>query len=268
MASDPVGNRLVSPSTGMRFARIEPGAFWMGTPEEHGSFPEDPRHRVRISRAFHLGIHPVTEGEYRALVAGPIENSEAHPVVEVSWFDAVSFCNAMSRAEGLEPCYRIGAGNGEQPFVEVVEPHRPSYRLPTEAEWEYACRAGSETAWSWGDDWEQARAFGWMASARDLNPFHPVGLKRPNAWGLHDMHGLVWEWCWDRYALYPNRLALVEETVDPQGSSVGTGRARVFRGGSSGNHPRRCRSAFRLWHEPESRLVDVGFRVAITAAEG
>ena len=262
MTSVPDPVRWVSPSTGMRFARIEPGAFWMGTREELGSFPEVPRHRVRISQAFHLGIHPVTEGQYRTLNPGLIENSVDHPVVEVSWYEAVAFCNAMSRAEDLEPYYQIGPRRGEEQLVEVLEPHQPSYRLPTEAEWEYACRAGSETAWFWGEAWEEAETFGWMAPARALDPFHPVGRKRPNAWGLHDMHGLVWEWCWDRYRLYPSWLAQIEETVDPIGPMSGS--ERVYRGGSSSCHPRRCRSAFRMWNNPDRPLSDVGFRVART----
>lgn len=260
---------------------------------------EKPRHRVKITRPFYMGAYEVTQGQYAAVMrehpsyfpdsvrkleegarsparrsgeldeepkspasrlgvlrpSRSFENRNDYPVESLSWYDAVRFCNALSQREGLEPYYRevifmeefqILGGNG--------------YRLPTEAEWEYACRAGSTSRYSFGDDASDLDAYGWHAknssSAEPKEGFptpaeafaalstHPVGRKKPNAFGLYDMHGNVREWCWDRHGNYANEPLL----EDPTGA--GQGAPRVLRGGSFADQPSSLRSAERASGHP------------------
>jgi len=155
-------------------------------------------------------------------------------MTHVSWNDAVEFCRKLSAVS-----------------AEKAKGHR--YRLPTEAEWEYACRAGSSTAYSFGNDASRLSQFGWF-NGNSESSAHPVGEKRPNAWGLHDMHGNVWEWCSDRFGEY--RLGRV---ADPTGPS--NGKDRVHRGGAWNIFARDCRSAFRRKVTPNGRGNDLGFRI-------
>jgi formylglycine-generating enzyme required for sulfatase activity len=173
-----------------------------------------------------------------------------NPVESVSWFDAVEFCNELSQKEGLPPYYVIRNSN------QAIIDGGPGYRLPTEGEWEYACRAGTETRFSFGDDAGLLGEYGWYQSNSSGQTW-PVGTKLANAWGLHDMHGNVWEWCWDWYddSYYRNSPG-----VDPLGGSGAT--FRVIRGGSWGGDPQYCRSASRIRHAPEFRSSSLGFRVA------
>lgn len=158
------------------------------------------------------------------------------PVTEVSWLDAVRFCNLLSRAEGLGPCYSVG--DDPDALDVVCDWNAGGYRLPSEAEWEYACRAGSrDVRYGELDDtgWYRANSGG---GARD------VATRAPNAWGLYDTIGNVWEWCWDVYdpAVY--------------------GPYRVFRGGGWNDHPRGCRASCRRKSHPTLRVDDLGFRLA------
>jgi eukaryotic-like serine/threonine-protein kinase len=234
---------------------IPAGEFWMGSPDtdHEAQAKEKPRHAIRISRAFYLGITPVTQAQYAAVMGtnpSHFYRWPEHPVEQVSWFDAAAFCNELSRKEGLAPYYvmpnwnRVMVGGGE------------GYRLPTEAEWEYACRAGTETRYSFGDDAALLGEYAWYDPA-PRGQTGPVGRKRPNAWGLHDMHGNVWEWCWDWYEedYYRDSPA-----VDPLGAAGAD--YRTFRGGSWLVEPRYLRSANRDRHAPEYRHSTVGFRVA------
>ena len=175
------------------------------------------------------------------------------PVNRVSWFDAVAFCNVVSERAGLEPCYRI-----EGETVEWVSSE--GYRLPTEAEWEYACRAGSQTRWCFGDDESKLREYAWYNANGDVP--QPVERKRANAWGLYDMHGNVWEWCWDwdaAYSALPPRYAL----VDPRGPEQGN--LRVLRGGSFEYEAEHVRCADRLANWPADRGRNWGFRCVRSA---
>jgi formylglycine-generating enzyme required for sulfatase activity len=188
--------------------------------------------------AFRLAPYPVTRELYRA-VLGEAPASPAGPrtpVTDVSWLEAVRFCDLLSRETGLDPCY--SAGDDPDGRDVVCDPEAGGYRLPTEAEWEYACRAGStgvrygeldEIAWYHGNSGGEA---------------HDVGTRAPNAWGLHDMIGNVWEWCWDVYDA---------EVYGPY---------RVFRGGSWSDQPRGCRASCRRKSHPAFRVDDLGFRLA------
>jgi formylglycine-generating enzyme required for sulfatase activity len=154
-----------------------------------------------------------------------------NPVERVSWIDAEEFCARLSEKEGVE------------------------YRLPTEAEWEYACRGGTTTKYSFGDDRSQLRNFAWY-EVNDERRHHPVGQKKPNPWGLYDMHGNVWEWCQDWYGDYPSG-----STTDPTGAASGS--YRVNRGGSWGHGAGYCRSARRYRYYPSYRSSGYGFRVCL-----
>lgn len=228
---------------------VQPAEFAMGSAKGDPDAADDekPRHRVRITRPFFLHRTKVTQEEYEAVMGtnpsafartGRLAklvkglDTRRHPVESISWLDAVNFCNKKSLRDGLPPYYRI---NGS----EVGVLGGPGYRLPTEAEWELACRAGTTTRWSFGDDPAGLDAHAWHAG-NSGGITHPVGLKRPNPRGLLDMHGNVSEWCWDRYAADAYRKARLS---DPVGSSEGL--TRVHRGGGWGDAPTQLRSAAR-----------------------
>ncbi|WP_428262361.1 formylglycine-generating enzyme family protein [Haliangium sp.] len=235
------------------------GTFVMGSPDGDDMTldAEKPPHSVRVS-GFACMAYPVTRGLWHEVMGAehewwPKGPADDRPVNNVNWFDAVRFCNAVSQRHGLTPCYRI-EGDGSESAVTWVSSQ--GYRLPTEAEWEYACRAGTRTRWSFGDDPEHLDEHAWYDGNAEGEP-HPVGRKAPNPWGLYDMHGNLWEWCWDWYGEY--RAADPEQPqTDPQGPEAGSG--RVLRGGSFFYWARitRCANRFRIW--PKNRGRDDGFR--------
>jgi formylglycine-generating enzyme required for sulfatase activity len=292
-AAAPPEERDAVNSIGMKLVRLPAGKFLVGSlKDEEGRLDhEGPRHEVEISRPFLMGAHPVTVGQFRAFVeatgyktdaertstgygfdgttrrfAGPSavyswrhtgwRQTDAHPVVNVTWADAVAFCQWLSRKEGR------------------------TYTLPTEAEWEYACRAGTRSRFWSGQAGESLKGVANLAD-RDLraefdprltpfaekgmtyadwndgHPFtSPVGAYKANPWGLYDMHGNVWQWCADWHGEYPGGAVR-----DPRGPAEG--KFRVLRGGSFGEPATRCRAAFRLGLDPEWRGVAAGFRVVL-----
>jgi formylglycine-generating enzyme required for sulfatase activity len=239
-------------SIGMTFVPIPAGTFLMGSPDsdKDASSDEKPQHRVTLSKPFFLAIHPVTQGQYRAVTGESLSHfkgSDDLPVENVSWNDAIAFCNTLSEREGLKPYYRSGTG---EPLG------GDGYRLPTEAEWEYACRGGSTTRYCFGDDAASLGEYAWYRDNSDRKA-HPVGQKRPNAFGLYDMHGNVWEWCLDRYdAKFYDQPA----APDPWCSSGASD--RVIRGGGWNSAPLSARSAHRTGLTPDYRGSFLGFRLA------
>jgi formylglycine-generating enzyme len=226
---------------------IPEGTFWMGSKEdEHGRGPDEgPRHRVTVS-AFRLCRTEVTQGQWQAVMGQNPSQCEHGcgsdlPVQNVSWFDAVEYLDRLSEREGLTRCYaERGAGGAIQWNRECT-----GYRLPTEAEWEYAARAGTDTAYSAGSEPTVMPEHAWFehnANAR----VHPVASKPANPWGLHDMHGNVYEWVWDWHGSYSDA---------PQRDPVGPveGRLRVMRGGSFVSWSKDVRSANRFGVVPTAR---------------
>ena len=166
----------------------------------------------------------------------------------MSWLDTVEFLNRLSAREGLSACYAV---SGEEvSWGQGCE----GYRLPTESEWEYAARGGTQTAWSWGDEESGADAHAWYGANADIK-VHAVGTKEPNPWGLYDVHGNAWEWVWDWYD-----TSSVDNVVDKGGPAQG--QVRVLRGGSFGGDPSNLRSALRDGYWPTGRLRSLGFRCA------
>lgn len=245
-SSEPSAQKSISLPGGqkMDFVYIPAGTFIMGSPEDelerHGD--EGPLREVRISRGFYLGTYEVTQAQWKAVmdnnpsVFRNFPDADQHPVDMISWNDAQAFVDTLNT---------LGLG---------------SFRLPTEAEWEYACRAGTDTRYYWGtdsSDWE-VHDYAWAFSLAEGRS-HPVGQKESNAWGLYDMSGNVWEWCRD----WRNGSYDPADTLDPTGAEEGT--KRVYRGGSWFNKPSTLRSANRNGHEPDLRFTNAGLRLVLEA---
>jgi formylglycine-generating enzyme required for sulfatase activity len=265
-------------SLGMTLLRINPGAF---VREERT--PENKDQTVQLTRSIFLSDREVSVGQFQQFTSvsggntdrnGPdtpwsrrsypnaqINASTDHPVQMVDWYDAVLFCNWLSHEEGRTACYertgkkeKVKLDNSEyERDVWRVVADATGYRLPTEAEWEYSCRAGTTTEFASGNDQEMLRKYA-VFQAR-----HPAscGNKLPNGWGLFDMHGNLWEWCWDGYGPYDTK----SPAVDPTGA-VGIPAHRVFRGGGWEGSAVDARASRRRWCSPEVWSSGIGFRVA------
>ncbi len=251
-----------TPATGRRFYRavafaaptnmvfIPPGTFMMGTPTNEVDRWDDegPQTAVTISRGFWMGRYEVTQGEFLAVMGSNPSNftgDSNRPVEQVTWYDATNYCTMLTQRDRA-------AGRIAMNSV---------YRLPTEAEWEYACRAWTSPRFSYGDDpgYTNLTDYGWY-EGNSGGTTHPVGQKLSNPWGSYDMHGNVWEWCQDWYGAYPGGIA-----VDPQGTATVT--ARVIRGGSWRHSADRCRSAYRSFSPPDFRGIAIGFRVVLAPGQ-
>jgi serine/threonine protein kinase/formylglycine-generating enzyme required for sulfatase activity len=267
-------------SIGMKLTLIPPGEFMMGSPDPelkalieavkdegwHNQFrSESPQHRVRLTKAHYIGTYEVTQDEYKAVVGrnpswfavggwGPQElvngqDTSRHPAETISWFEAIDFCNKLSEKEKLPPYY---SRQGDKVILLGGE----GYRLPTEAEWENACRAGTTVRWPFGDIEAQYTEHAWLWPRTSPHP-QRVGQKSANPFGLYDMLGNVWEWTWDGHAVYDP--AVVADPVGP-----GDATERVMRGGSYNNTAQCSRSGMRWNVSPGSHWGNGGFRVART----
>ena len=229
---------MITNTLGMTFNKLPAGTFLMGSPsDETDRAVNEHQHEVTISKAFYMQTTEVTQGQWKAVMGTEpwkgedyIKEGANYPAVYVSWNDAVAYCKKLSVKEGK------------------------TYRLPTEAQWEYACRAGTKTTWSFGNDEKALGNHAWYeknAYNAGEQYAHQVGLKKPNAFGLYDMHGNVWEWCQDYYKQSPEK--------DPTGPASGS--FRVLRGGSWGNLTHYTRSADRVRVDADRRDVFYGFRL-------
>ena len=238
-----------SNSLGMKLVRINKGSFTMGSPEaEIGRAPDELEHPVTLRKDYYLGVCEVTQSQYQKVMRknpsyfqGRRVDGESGdlPVEQVSWEDAVLFCKRLSELPEEKMAGR-------------------SYRLPTEAEWEFACRADSSSAYFFDTDPATLDEYAWFKK-NSADRTHPVGTKKPNPWGLFDMHGNVAEWCSDWFAEYPTG-----EVFDPIGPKKET--LRISRGGGWNFEAPKCRSASRDKDQPISRYVNLGFRVALDGA--
>ena len=246
----------------MKFAVIPPGEFMMGSPEdEPGRQADETLHKVTLTQPFQLGMHEVTQEQYQKVMGtNPSDfKGPQNPVEQVSWNDAVEFCRKLS----------------EQPEEKAAG---YAYRLPTEAEWEYACRAETTSAFSFGDNVSELGDYAWFCINSGDQPIdalklwltgpdnlvkhalennlssHAVGRKASNSWGLYDMLGNVWEWCQDWRGAYPSGAVAAPEGP-PSGSF------RIVRGGCWMGASGICRSARRSWRSPDLRTLALGFRV-------
>jgi len=213
----------------LEMVELPGGTFQMGSPDTDDLAwdNEKPQHSVTVS-TFAIARYPVTRELWEMLDKSPKEWQRDHdddqlPANYVNWFDAVDFCNALSQRQGLRPCYRI---NGDQ----VDWDHEANgYRLPTEAEWEYAVRAGTTTRWFCGDDPAELGRYAWFTD-NSGSRVHPVGEKESNPWGLHDMIGNVWEWCWEWCWDWYSGYSKEDSAIDSIGPLAGV--SRVLRGGA------------------------------------
>lgn len=245
-------------SLGMKLVLIPTGEFLMGSPTgEEERDDNEHRHLVKISRAFYAGVTEVTQGQWvKVMGNNPSANSSCGrecPVELVTWHEAVKFCNKLSEREDLKQAYWI---NGTFVFRNQ---DANGYRLPTEAEWEYACRAGTTTRFYAGDTESDLGRAGWY-NGNSGRTIHPVGLKTPNAWGLYDMHGNVWEWNWDWYG----KDYFLHSPLNNPAGPIG-GLDRLHRGGGWNNGPKQSRSAFRWGVTPTGRTQFLGFRIVRSA---
>jgi formylglycine-generating enzyme len=213
-----------------------------------------PVHTVNITKAFYMGKYEVTQKQYEDVIGSNpsrFAGNPNNPVEQVSWYDAVQFCNELSKKEGLEQCYTLEGGTTWRCDFE-----KKGYRLPTEAEWEYTCRAGTLTDYYTGTTESQLASAGWY-DGNSNSTTRPFGQKVPNKFGVYDMHGNVWEWCWDWYSDY-----IAGSCDDPTGPI--TGSYRVLRGGSWNDEASSCRSANRINTDSDNRISIDGFRVVRT----
>lgn len=230
--------------TGIEMVRLPAGRFIMGDENEVDAQP----HEVAVG-SFYIDKYPVTQQQYKKVMA---ENpsrwkAEENPVEQVRWSDAVKFCNARSVKEGLRPCYDLQTWQ--------CNFDADGYRLPTEAEWEYACRAGTTTMYFFGNDLSKLSDYAWLDENSGGKP-RPVGQKLPNPWGLYDMHGNVWQWCNDFY-----KVDYYQQSPEQNPKGPETGETKVVRGGAWKFSADSCRSGYRYNEDPGYSDVCFGYDI-------
>ncbi len=240
----------ITNSIGMKLVLIPKGEFTMGSPETEQYREDDElEHQVTLSGEFYLGVTEVTQSQYEKVMGGNPSyfqgsnvtgDSSSNPVEQVSWDDAVEFCKRLSEIPEEKSSGRV-------------------YRLPTEAEWEYSCRAGSKTVFSFGENSKSFREYAHYRGNSN-GQTHPVGKKKPNAWGIYDMYGNVCEWCSDGYDVYP-----IFPMIDYSGPADSL--IRVSRGGWASDGAADCRSAARGRFISTFRSSCVGFRVVLSSSD-
>lgn len=238
---NPAGFKELTNRFGMTFVLLPKGDLSMGSPDD-GSMNSDerPRHRVVLPRPFFMSKFEVTNANYDAVMGINRSNGislPTQPVTDITWNDAMTFCRNLGQKENTH-C-----------------------RLPTEAEWEYACRAGTRTIWNFGDTESEVAEHAWIESNAERH-LHPIGTRKPNAWGLYDMHGNAAEWCFDVYSTKYYEYSRLENPIGPEGQSTST---RVYRGGSWDSAASSTRSAYRAAQSPNATSPRIGFRVVMEA---
>jgi formylglycine-generating enzyme required for sulfatase activity len=238
--SQPAGPLVFKTACGMDMVSIPPGRFIMGSNE--GPIDTKPAHQVKVD-GFLMDQSEVTQEVYQRVTGtNPSRRKNPkNPVEQVTWSAAVKFCNARSLQEGLKTCYDTNTWRCD--FL------ADGYRLPTEAEWEYACRSGSTTAFYFGDNAEELKSFAWFEGNAQSRP-HPAAQRKPNAWGLYDMAGNVWEWCNDFYGAKYYRESPQDNPRGPD-----QGEKRVLRGGAWSSSAGNCTSCAR--NCDEAGLTDI-----------
>jgi sulfatase modifying factor 1 len=226
---------VVTTKGGVRMVLLPGGRFTMGG-ARRDQVDETP-HEVSVG-AFYIDVHEVTQAEYRKVMGkNPARwKGGRNPVEQIRWSDAAKYCNARSRRDGLECAYDLRTWR--------CDFRASGYRLPTEAEWEYAARAGTKGDYSFGDDPAQLGRYAWFRRNKTRGT-HPVGTKSPNGWGLHDMYGNVWEWCSDFYDEQYYRRSPADDPTGPA-----KGKTRVLRGGGWNSARDECRSSYRYDEDP------------------
>lgn len=243
----------------LAFIKIAGESYAMGNDLNQGNSSEHPRHEVTLD-SYYIAETQTTQQQFE-LVMGKNPSrfiQKANPVECISWLDAIMFCNELSIQQGLTPAYILSESSIRSSVV-TWQQSSSGYRLPTEAEWEHCCRAGTSTNYSCGDNLNQLVQVAWFQK-NSQGATHPVGELKSNHWGLFDMHGQVYEWVWDWFDSnwYKN-----SPTFNPTGPLVGS--ARVLRGGSWSEPANRIRSAYRIGSRPDTLSPQIGFRVARSA---
>ncbi len=276
-------------SIGMTFNLVPAGTFTMGSSDGTGSDPAEPgrwtdetQHQVTLTQSFYMQTTEVTQKQWQDVIGNnPAASNigDNYPIETVNWFEAAYFANALSANEGRSACYTLTGcspipGNDMECTGVTINPGCTGYRLPTEAQWEYAARATTTTAWAYAVNYDTSAdpgqitgdgfnsnldAMGWYSFNKTIqygDGTKPVARKQANKWGLYDMAGNVWEWCQDWYGDYLNN-----HVSDPTGTQSGTN--RVLRGGSCYGNAMDARSAVRGWNTPGFRDYYLGFRLVL-----